>query len=87
MSPNVVDGSKTSGLSRHFFARGFRPPASVIVFAVSRQAGANAVAVARSVRQLLPQLQKELPARFASSRPSTAPNRSSIRSTTCSSRS
>ena len=37
-------------LSRHFFARGFNPPASVIVLAVSRQAGANAVAVAKSVR-------------------------------------
>ena len=58
---NVVDGVENERLSRHFFARGFRPPASVIVFAVSRQAGANAVAVARSVRQLLPQLQKELP--------------------------
>ncbi len=39
----------------------FNPPASVIVFAVSRQAGANAVAVARSVRELLPELQRELP--------------------------
>jgi HAE1 family hydrophobic/amphiphilic exporter-1 len=58
---NVLDGVENERLSRHFFARGFRPPASVIVFAVSRQAGANAVAVARSVRQLLPQLQKELP--------------------------
>ena len=57
----VVDGVENERLSRHFFARGFNPPASVIVFAVSRQAGANAVAVARSVRELLPQLQKELP--------------------------
>ena len=58
---SVVDGVENERLSRHFFARGFNPPASVIVFAVSRQAGANAVAVARSVRELLPQLQKELP--------------------------
>ncbi len=57
----VVDGVENERLSRHFFARGFNPPASVIVFAVSRQAGANAVEVARSVRELLPQLQKELP--------------------------
>ena len=57
----VVDGVENERLSRHFFARDFNPPASVIVFAVSRQAGANAVAVARSVRELLPQLQKELP--------------------------
>src|SRR6266487_1351683 len=57
----VVDGVENERLSRHFFARGFNPPASVIVFAVSRQAGANAVQVARSVRELLPELQRELP--------------------------
>jgi HAE1 family hydrophobic/amphiphilic exporter-1 len=57
----VVDGVENERLSRHFFARDFRPPASVIVFAVSRQAGANAVEVARSVRALLPELRRELP--------------------------
>ena len=57
----VIDGVENERLSRHFFARDYHPPASVIVFAVSRQAGANAVAVARSVRALLPQLQRELP--------------------------
>lgn len=58
---DVVDGVQDERLSRHFFARGFNPPASVIVLAVSRQAGANAVAVAESVRNLLPQLRLELP--------------------------
>src|SRR5881394_3363439 len=58
---NVIDSVQDERLSRHFFARGFNPPASVIVFAVSRQAGANAVQVARSVRELLPELQRELP--------------------------
>jgi hydrophobic/amphiphilic exporter-1 (mainly G- bacteria), HAE1 family len=57
----VIDGVSDERSSRHFFARGYTPPASVIVFAVSRQAGANAVAVARSVRDLLPGLQRELP--------------------------
>jgi HAE1 family hydrophobic/amphiphilic exporter-1 len=57
----VVDGVQDERLSRHFFARGFKPPASVIVLAVSRQAGANAVAVARSVMDLMPQLRLELP--------------------------
>jgi HAE1 family hydrophobic/amphiphilic exporter-1 len=37
------------------------PPASTIVLAVSRQAGANAVEVARSVMDLMPQLRLELP--------------------------
>ncbi|MDQ6809175.1 MAG: efflux RND transporter permease subunit [Verrucomicrobiota bacterium] len=58
---NVVNGVQDERMSRHFFARGYSPPASTIVFAVSRQAGANAVAVAGEVRQLLPTLQAELP--------------------------
>ena len=57
----VVNGVENERLSRHFFVRGYKPPASVIVFAVSRQAGANAVQVARTVRALLPELQRELP--------------------------
>lgn len=57
----VIDGVEDERMSRHFFARGFNPPASTIIFAVSRQAGANAVAVARSVQALVPQLQRELP--------------------------
>ena len=57
----VVNGVQDERMSRHFFARGFNPPASTIVLAVSRQAGANAVQVAGSVRDLIPQLQRELP--------------------------
>jgi HAE1 family hydrophobic/amphiphilic exporter-1 len=57
----VIDGVQDERMSRHFYARGFRPPASTIVFAVSRQAGANAVAVAREVQALVPQLRRELP--------------------------
>jgi len=57
----VIDGVQDERLSRHFFARGFTPPASVIVLAVSRQAGANAVEVAQSINDLLPQLRLELP--------------------------
>jgi HAE1 family hydrophobic/amphiphilic exporter-1 len=57
----VTDSVQDERMSRHFFARGYNPPASTIVLAVSRQAGANAVAVARSVRDTLPQLRLELP--------------------------
>ena len=57
----VIDGVSDERSSRHFFARGYAPPASVVVLAVSRQAGANAVAVARSVVDLLPGLERELP--------------------------
>lgn len=58
---NVIDSVQDERLSRHFFARGFNPPASVVVMAVSRQAGANAVEVAKSITRLLPQLRLELP--------------------------
>ena len=58
---NVIETVQDERLSRHFFARGFSPPASVIVMAVSRQAGANAVQVAKSINDLLPQLRLELP--------------------------
>lgn len=57
----VLDSVQDERLSRHFYARGFNPPASVIVLAVSRQAGANAVAVAQSINDLIPQMRLELP--------------------------
>jgi HAE1 family hydrophobic/amphiphilic exporter-1 len=57
----VVDSVQDERLSRHFFARGYNPPASTIVLAVSRQAGANAVEVARSINALVPQMRLELP--------------------------
>src|SRR5437588_2741680 len=58
---NVVDSVQDERLSRHFYARGYATPASVIVLAVSRQAGANAVKVAQSINDLLPQMRLELP--------------------------
>src|SRR5881296_2108771 len=48
-------------MSRTFWARGFNPPGSVVVLAVSRQAGANAVEVANSVKALFPELRASLP--------------------------
>ncbi|HEY2568435.1 MAG TPA: efflux RND transporter permease subunit [Candidatus Udaeobacter sp.] len=48
-------------ISRFFWVRGFKPPGSVVVLAVSRQAGANAVEVANSVRALFPELRASLP--------------------------
>src|SRR6266436_2492141 len=48
-------------MSRFFWARGFNPPGSIVVLAVSRQAGANAVEVANSVKALFPELRASLP--------------------------
>src|SRR5438067_10075358 len=58
---NVVDSVQDDRLSRDFNAGGFTPPASTFVLAVSRQAGANAVKVAQSINDLLPQMRLELP--------------------------
>jgi HAE1 family hydrophobic/amphiphilic exporter-1 len=44
-----------------FWARGYEIPSATAVVAVTRQAGANAVAVAKSVRDLLPGINAELP--------------------------
>src|SRR5216683_2310606 len=44
-----------------FWARGYDIPSATAVVAVSRQAGANAVEVAKSVRDLLPIINAELP--------------------------
>jgi len=48
-------------ISRTFWMRGFRPPGAVVVLAVSRQAGANAVEVAKSIKALFPELRASLP--------------------------
>ncbi len=48
-------------LSRTFWMRGFSTPGSTVVLAVSRQAGANAVEVAQSVKALFPELRASLP--------------------------
>jgi len=47
--------------TRFFWVRGLNPPGSIVVLAVSRQAGANAVEVAKSVKALFPELRASLP--------------------------
>jgi HAE1 family hydrophobic/amphiphilic exporter-1 len=48
-------------LNMQFWARGYETPTATVVIAVNRQAGANAVEVARNVRALLPIVQSTLP--------------------------
>jgi len=48
-------------INMRFWARGYPPPAATVVVAVNRQAGANVVEVAKSVRDLLPLIRTELP--------------------------
>src|SRR5256714_957916 len=51
--------------SRFFWVRGLKSPGSIVVLAVSRQAGANAVEVANSVKALFPELRASLPGSIA----------------------
>ena len=51
--------------SRFFWARGIRSPGSIVVLAVYRQAGANAVEVANSCKALFPELRASLPGSIA----------------------
>ena len=48
-------------IKMRFWVRGYDEPAATVVVAVNRQAGSNAVAVAKSVRDLLPIISAELP--------------------------
>jgi HAE1 family hydrophobic/amphiphilic exporter-1 len=48
-------------INMRFWVRGFEPPSATVIVAVNRKAGANAVEVARSVRELLPLISAELP--------------------------
>ena len=59
----VYNGLQDERMSRYFWVRELaaNPPGSTVVLAVSRQAGSNAVEVAKSVTNLLPELRAGLP--------------------------
>ncbi len=57
----AIDSLQDERQERHFWFRGHPTPPSNVVLAVSRQAGANAVATARAVRELIPEFRRELP--------------------------
>jgi HAE1 family hydrophobic/amphiphilic exporter-1 len=57
----VEDTVQDERIKMKFWARGYDEPGSTVVVAVNRQAGSNAVQVAKSVRDLLPIISAELP--------------------------
>jgi HAE1 family hydrophobic/amphiphilic exporter-1 len=57
----VRESVQDERLSMRFWARGYPVPGATVVLAIYRQAGANAVEVANSIRALLPQISTELP--------------------------
>jgi HAE1 family hydrophobic/amphiphilic exporter-1 len=57
----VKNSIQDERIKMRFWVRGYPEPTVTVVVAVNRQAGANAVEVARNVRQLLPLINAELP--------------------------
>src|SRR5215813_4809374 len=57
----VKDSVQDERVNMRFWARGFNIPSATVIVAVNRRAGANAVEVAKSVRDVLPQVSNELP--------------------------
>ena len=57
----VRESVQDERLNMRFWARGYPIPGATVVLAVFRQAGANAVEVANSIRAVLPQIGAELP--------------------------
>jgi HAE1 family hydrophobic/amphiphilic exporter-1 len=57
----VVTSVQDERINMRFWARGYSVPAATVIVAVNRQAGANAVEVARGVREVLPSIALELP--------------------------
>jgi HAE1 family hydrophobic/amphiphilic exporter-1 len=54
-------GVQDERIDMRFWARGYQTPGATVVIAVFRRAGTNAVAVAKSVREVLPTIEKQLP--------------------------
>jgi len=58
---DVLDSVQDERLKMRFWVRGYPEPSATVVVAVNRQAGSNAVEVAKSVTDLLPLISTELP--------------------------
>jgi len=59
------DSVQDERVDMRFWVRGHHVPTATVVLAVFRQAGSNAVEVAKSVRDLLPSVQAQLPSSVA----------------------
>jgi hydrophobic/amphiphilic exporter-1 (mainly G- bacteria), HAE1 family len=57
----VTQSIQNERLNMRFWVRGYPVPSATVVVAVNRQAGANAVEVSRSIREVLPIIQTEIP--------------------------
>src|SRR5215468_9009716 len=58
---SVKQGVQDERIDMRFWARGYPQPTATVVIAIFRRAGANAVEVSKSVRDVLPTIEKQLP--------------------------
>ena len=58
---DVKDSVQDERVNMRFWARGYDIPSATVIVAVNRRAGANAVEVAKSIREILPQVSAQLP--------------------------
>jgi hydrophobic/amphiphilic exporter-1 (mainly G- bacteria), HAE1 family len=57
----VVESVQDERVNMRFWVRGYEVPSATVIVAVNRRAGANAVEVSKSIREILPQISSELP--------------------------
>jgi HAE1 family hydrophobic/amphiphilic exporter-1 len=57
----VKDSVQDERVNMRFWVRGYEVPSATVIVAVNRRAGANAVEVSKSIREVLPQVSAELP--------------------------
>src|SRR5437870_5834384 len=57
----VKDSVQDERVNMRFWVRGYEVPSATVIVAVNRRAGANAVEVSKSIREILPLISNELP--------------------------
>ncbi len=57
----VKDSVQDERVNMRFWVRGYEVPSATVIVAVNRRAGANAVEVSKSIREILPAISAELP--------------------------
>ncbi len=57
----VKDSVQDERVNMRFWVRGYDVPSATVIVAVNRRAGANAVEVSKSIREILPQVSAQLP--------------------------
>src|SRR5438552_11870328 len=57
----VKDSVQDERVNMRFWVRGYEVPSATVIVAVNRRAGANAVEVSKSIRDILPMVSAELP--------------------------